>query len=128
MGSVHLVVGVAVIALNLVAGVWGGIAWWAERPSVGFWYVLRAAQVAVVVQVLLGGLLLLLGHEAADSLHYVYGSLRWSSRFSPRERGPESPTTSSPTSTSRRCRATASAGSRSRSSAARPGSWPSRRS
>jgi hypothetical protein len=73
LGSVHLIVGVAVIALNLVAGAWGGIAWWAERPSVGFWYVLRAAQAAVVVQVLLGGLLLLLGREAADPLHYVYG-------------------------------------------------------
>ena len=73
MDSVHLVVGVAVVALNLVAGAWGGIAWLAERPSVGFWYVLRAAQVAVIAQVLLGGLLLLLGREAPDELHYVYG-------------------------------------------------------
>jgi hypothetical protein len=73
LDSVHLVVGVAVVALNLVAGTWGGIAWLAERPSVGFWYVLLLAQLAVIAQVLLGGLLLLLGREAADELHYVYG-------------------------------------------------------
>jgi hypothetical protein len=73
MVTVHLVAGVAVIAFNLLAGAWGGVAWLAERPSVGFWYALRGAQLAVVVQVLLGGILLLLGNEAADGLHYVYG-------------------------------------------------------
>ena len=66
MDSVHLVAGVAVLALNLAAAAWGGALWLARRPSVGFWYVLRAAQAAVVVQVLLGGILLLLGREAAD--------------------------------------------------------------
>jgi hypothetical protein len=73
MATVHLLAGVAVVALNLIAGAWGGAAWIAERPSVGFWYALRAAQLAVIVQVLLGGILLLLGREAADGLHYVYG-------------------------------------------------------
>jgi hypothetical protein len=73
MTSVHLAVGVAVIALNLAAGAWGGIAWYTDRPAVGFWYVLRAAQVAVVVQVALGGLLVMSGHNAGDGLHYVYG-------------------------------------------------------
>jgi len=73
LDTVHLIAGVAVLALNLAAGAWGGVAWLTQRPSVGFWYVLRAAQAAVVVQVLIGGLLLLLGHEAPDELHYVYG-------------------------------------------------------
>jgi hypothetical protein len=71
--TVHIVVGAGVLALNLGAGVWGGIAWLAERPSVGFWYALRAAQAAVVLQVLVGGVLVLLGDEAEDGLHYVYG-------------------------------------------------------
>ncbi len=62
------------IAANLGAGVWGAGAWYLRRPSVGFWYLLRFAQLAVVLQVALGGLLLLLGREAAD-LHYVYGVL-----------------------------------------------------
>jgi hypothetical protein len=70
---VHLAVGVAVMALNLVAGVWGVTAWVTKRPSVGFWYALRTAQGAVVLQVLLGALLLVIGREANDALHYMYG-------------------------------------------------------
>ena len=61
------------VALNLLAGAWGGVAWLQQRPSVSFWYLLRAAQVAVVLQVLVGGLLVLLGEEATGALHYVYG-------------------------------------------------------
>lgn len=75
MAEVHLVVGVGVLALNLVAAAWGGAAWLRDQPSIAFWYMLRAAQVAVVVQVLLGGLLVFDGREAADGLHYVYGIL-----------------------------------------------------
>jgi hypothetical protein len=73
MDTLHLVVGIAVLALNLVAGGWGAIAWLAERPSVSFWYLLRIAQAAVIAQVAVGGLLVLLGREAPDGLHYVYG-------------------------------------------------------
>lgn len=73
MDTVHLVLGVAVIALNLLAGAWGGVAWLQQRPSVSFWYMLRAAQVAVVLQVLAGGILVLLGEEATGALHYIYG-------------------------------------------------------
>jgi hypothetical protein len=73
VNTLHLVLGVAVIALNLLAGAWGGIAWIRQRPSVSFWYMLRAAQVAVVLQVLVGGILVLLGEEATGALHYVYG-------------------------------------------------------
>jgi hypothetical protein len=73
MPEIHLVVGVALIALNLVAFAIGGIAWLRDRPSVPFWYLLRAAQVAVFVQAMLGGLLVFNGHEASDDLHYLYG-------------------------------------------------------
>ena len=76
MATVHLIVGIAVIAANLAAGVWGGIAWLRQLPSVGFWYVLRFAQAAVVVQVIVGAILLLLGRQPADpGLHYLYGVL-----------------------------------------------------
>jgi hypothetical protein len=71
--TLHLVLGVAVIALNLLAGGWGGVAWLRQRPSVSFWYMLRAAQVAVVLQVVAGGILVLLGEEATGALHYIYG-------------------------------------------------------
>jgi hypothetical protein len=75
VATVHLIGGIAVLATNLLAGAWGGVAWLRERPSVAFWYLLRIAQVAVVIQVLLGAILLLLGREAPDGLHYVYGVL-----------------------------------------------------
>jgi hypothetical protein len=72
--EVHLAVGVALIAANLVAGVWGGYAWLERRPTVGFWYALRVAQVTVMVQALLGLTLAFSGHHA-DKLHYLYGGL-----------------------------------------------------
>ena len=74
MTELHLVVGVAVLVLNLVAGVWGAVACARRRASVSFWYVLRAAQVSVVVQVLLGALLLIAGREADRRIHYMYGT------------------------------------------------------
>ena len=75
MVAVHLTVGIAVIATNLLAGAWGGIAWLRRQPAVGFWYALRVAQVAVVLQVGLGAILLLSGREASSGLHYLYGVL-----------------------------------------------------
>jgi hypothetical protein len=73
--ALHLILGVAVLATNLAAGMWGAAAWFRQVPSEGFWYLLRVAQAAVVLQVLAGAVLLLLGREAADGLHYVYGAL-----------------------------------------------------
>jgi heme A synthase len=72
---VHLVVGCALIVLNLGAFAVGGIAWYRDRPSIRFWYLLRAAQAAVFLQAMLGGLLVFTGHEPDDSLHYLYGIL-----------------------------------------------------
>jgi heme A synthase len=73
--ELHLVVGVALIVLNLAAFAVGGVAWLRDRPSVPFWYLLRAAQVAVFAQALLGGLLVFSGHEASSDIHYLYGIL-----------------------------------------------------
>lgn len=75
MVAVHLILGITVLAANLGAGVWGALAWYLREPSVGFWYLLRFAQFAVVLQVGVGGILLLLGREPFDDLHYVYGVL-----------------------------------------------------
>jgi len=71
--AVHLVVGCAVILFNLAGGLSGGIAWFRHRASVPFWYLLRAAQGSVFLQVALGGLLVVTNHEPAESLHFVYG-------------------------------------------------------
>jgi heme A synthase len=75
MPEVHLVLGCALIALNLAAFAVGGIAWSRRRSSIPFWYLLRAAQAAVFLQALLGGLLVMTGHEPDDDLHYLYGIL-----------------------------------------------------
>jgi hypothetical protein len=72
--EVHLVVGVCLIAANLVAGVWGGYSWLERRPTAGFWYALRIAQSTVVLQTLLGLLLVFSGHDAGQ-LHILYGVL-----------------------------------------------------
>ena len=75
MVGVHIAVGFSVIALNLGAGAIGGVAWFRNLPSIPFWYLLRAAQVSVFVQALLGGLLVVTNHKAPDNLHYLYGIL-----------------------------------------------------
>jgi hypothetical protein len=71
--ALHIAVGASVIALNLLAGSLGGIAWYRDKASVPFWYLLRAAQVSVFIQVSLGGLLVVTNHEPAEGLHYLYG-------------------------------------------------------
>jgi len=73
--AVHVAVGCALILLNLAAFAVGGIAWYRDRASVRFWYLLRAAQAAVFLQAMLGGLLVFTNHEPDDSLHYLYGIL-----------------------------------------------------
>jgi hypothetical protein len=72
--EIHLATGIALLATNLLAGAWGAVAWLRRRPSVGFWYALRVAQVAVVIQVMLGLVLVFSGRVAVE-LHYVYGGL-----------------------------------------------------
>jgi heme A synthase len=73
--GLHIAVGLILIALNAAAGTVGGIAWYRDRPSIAFWYLLRAAQVSVFIQALLGGLLVVTGHEPEEGLHYLYGIL-----------------------------------------------------
>ncbi len=75
MVGVHIAVGCAVILLNLAAGAIGGLAWYRNRASIPFWYLLRIAQVSVFLQALLGGLLVVTNHKAAEDLHYLYGIL-----------------------------------------------------
>ena len=75
MIGLHIAVGVLLITLNAAAGLVGGIAWYRNRASIPFWYLLRAAQGAVFVQAGLGGLLVVTNHEPEQNLHYLYGIL-----------------------------------------------------
>jgi hypothetical protein len=70
-----MVVGIAVLATNLVAAAWGAIGWVRKdaRASIAFWPLLRVAQAAVVVEVLVGLLLVARGASTPDGLHIAYG-------------------------------------------------------
>jgi hypothetical protein len=70
--TVHIVLGIAVVAVNLAAGVWGAWGWWRERSAPGFWPLLRTGQALVAVEAALGGALVLAG-EDLPPLHLVYG-------------------------------------------------------
>ena len=62
----------ALIGANALAAGWGIAAWARREPSVWFWYLLRAAQAAVVVEAGVG-VVLLAQDRSAQSLHYLYG-------------------------------------------------------
>jgi hypothetical protein len=68
-----MVVGIAVLACNGLAGGLGAVLWVQGWISNWFWYALRAAQVTVVVQALIGFYLLARGAVAPDGLHVAYG-------------------------------------------------------
>jgi len=75
MSEAYLALGLTVIALNLAAGVTGGLAWRADRVSIAFWYLLRTAQVATLVFVLAETVIYIGGARAEDDLHYLYAAL-----------------------------------------------------
>ena len=72
MTTVHIVLGVALVTVNLAAGVYGAWAWWRWSPAPGFWPLLRIGQAFVAVQAAIGGVLLLTDHDLPH-LHLVYG-------------------------------------------------------
>jgi hypothetical protein len=74
MKDIHLIFGVITIALTAAAAAWGAWCWWRVRTSAWFWRLLRASQLAVVIQAALGGVLLLM-HRKAPGLHDLYGVL-----------------------------------------------------
>jgi hypothetical protein len=75
MNDAYLALGLAVIAVNLIVGAIGAIAWRTERVSIPFWYLLRAAQVATLLFVLFEAYLYFDGRRAVDDLHYLYIAL-----------------------------------------------------
>lgn len=72
MTAVHITVGVALVLVNLAAGAYGAWAWWQWRDAPGFWPLLRAGQLLVVVEAILG-LVLVLSDEELPPLHLIYG-------------------------------------------------------
>lgn len=74
MTAVHMVLGIACIAVTAAAALWGAWCWRTVRQSVVFWRLLRASQAAVVLEAALGGVLVATGHKES-SLHLIYGLL-----------------------------------------------------
>jgi hypothetical protein len=70
----HIALGVALIAVNAIAGLYGAYAWWRDTPAPGFWPLLRVGQVLVLVEALDGLILLALGKQLPQ-LHLIYGLL-----------------------------------------------------
>src|SRR5215217_7942236 len=70
-----MVVGIVVLVANGVAAGWGAVGWLRKdaRMSIAFWPLLRVAQAAVVVQVIVGFILLARGASSPDALHIAYG-------------------------------------------------------
>ncbi len=74
MKDVHIVVGSAVIALFTATALLGAWRWYRVESSQLFWRLLRISQVVLVIQVALGGILVLEGKKP-PSLHVLYGLL-----------------------------------------------------
>jgi hypothetical protein len=68
----HVVLGVALIAVNTVAGALGLWRWQRGELSRAFWPLLRTGQALVVIEAIDGVALLLLG-EDLPRLHLIYG-------------------------------------------------------
>jgi len=74
MTTTHIVLGVALLATNAAAGLWGAWRWYRVEPSSVFWKLLRLSQAVVLVTAVHGALLLALGRDV-DGLHLLYGLL-----------------------------------------------------
>ena len=75
MSEAYGATAVAVVALNVLAGLLGAGSWKLNRPSIAFWYLLRIAQAATLVFVLFEGVLWATAGQAEDGLHYLYAFL-----------------------------------------------------
>jgi hypothetical protein len=74
MKLIHLVIGILAVASTGGAGIWGAWCWYRVRQTRLFWRLLRAGQGVIVLDMALGGVLLIMGKKASE-LHLIYGLL-----------------------------------------------------
>lgn len=72
MTAAHAAIGIAMVALNLLAGAVGAWSWRRAGTSRAFWPLLRAGQALAVLAAADGLVLVALGRELPE-LHLVYG-------------------------------------------------------
>ena len=76
MSAVHVILGVAMVAANAVAAVWGVLVWRGTlEPGRWFAHVLALSHTLAIGVAALGLLMLGGEREEAESLHEVYGFL-----------------------------------------------------
>jgi hypothetical protein len=68
----HIALGTAMIAVNALAGAWGGWHWWRGTDAPGFWPLLRIGQALLTIEAVDGGILVAMG-EKLPELHLIYG-------------------------------------------------------
>ncbi len=71
MSDIHTTIGAITVAVNAIAALLGLIAF-ARSPIRAFWYILRAGQVLVMLEAVIGAALLLDGKDL-PRLHLIYG-------------------------------------------------------
>jgi hypothetical protein len=72
VSSFHHAFGAVTICVNALAGILGGVAWLTRRRVRGFWTVLRAGQVLILIEAVTGAALVLDG-KSLPRLHLIYG-------------------------------------------------------
>src|SRR4029079_10128865 len=72
MTAFHVALGVALLVVNLAAGLWGAWCFRRDVYSRAFWIGLRAGQVRVAVTAADGAMLVAMGKDLPD-LHLIYG-------------------------------------------------------
>jgi hypothetical protein len=70
--GVHIAIGVAMVLVNLAAGLLGAWQWWRSTPGRLFWPVLRAGQAITALAALDGLVLVAMGKDLPE-LHLIYG-------------------------------------------------------
>jgi hypothetical protein len=83
MVTVHVAVGIAVVALCAGAAILGFVSYRRERAGATVAHALALAQTALIAQAGVGLLLLSDGRRAPDRLHYTYGALALGVALSP---------------------------------------------
>ena len=72
MTAFHAALGIACVAVNLLAGLVGTWSWWRHRHSRAFWLLLRGGQALVALTAIDGLILNATGRDLPE-LHLVYG-------------------------------------------------------
>jgi len=72
VSGVHSQIGYVTVGVNALAAVIGALAWLVRRNPKVFWWTLRAGQILVMLDAVIGATLSLTGHEL-PRLHLIYG-------------------------------------------------------